>query len=314
MKRVKRKRSEGKDQQEILIINLPYEILIHVMKWLSLKDAMNICRILRISVTEAYRYHDFKVVDKRLNGIIMSDIYRMIRGKEIYFNALRINTNFKIFSQDEAFAMACDFGFTELVQELIPTVNPDNFALVSATYKGHTDIVKILLKDKRIDLANDKYSCFQAAVSQSKIDIVKLLLEDSRCDPSDKNNQALRIAAYSGFVEIIELLLSDPRVNPADEENEAIFTSCSKGHTAIVKLLLKDSRVDPSAFNNGPIIIAASKGHVDIVKLLLSDGRVNAADENYAALKLAVKGQHHQVLHLLADHLGLDPHDPSEWP
>ena len=45
------------------IVDIPLEIIIQVMTWLELNDAIMICRVLGISENEAYIYYDFKLQD-----------------------------------------------------------------------------------------------------------------------------------------------------------------------------------------------------------------------------------------------------------
>src|SRR4051794_37732016 len=70
-----------------------------------------------------------------------------------------------------------------------------------ASYNGHTDIVKLLLKDNRVNPSADKNhgkiesnlsdntTAIQEATRNKHIDVVKLLLQDNRVDPSDDNNK-----------------------------------------------------------------------------------------------------------------------------
>ena len=76
------------------------------------------------------------------------------------------------------------------------------------------------------------------------IKIVKILLKDERVDPSDQNNDAIQWASNNGYYKIVKLLLKDKRVNPSVHNNFVIKTASENGCYKVVKLLLKDKRID----------------------------------------------------------------------
>ncbi|KAJ2991885.1 hypothetical protein HDV02_003400 [Globomyces sp. JEL0801] len=157
----------------------------------------------------------------------------------------------------------------------------DNLAIRFASRKGQTEIVKLLLKDSRVDPSAQNNSAIREAATYGHIEIVKLLLHDSRVDPSAQNNSAIQGAATYGHIEIIKLLLQDSRVDPSAQNNSAIHGASTYGHIEIVKLLLHDSRF--IATNNSAIQGAATNGHTEIVKLFLKDERFSPfADYNSA--------------------------------
>ena len=81
-------------------------------------------------------------------------------------------------------------------------------------------------------------------------EVVKLLLGDERVDPADYDNYAVRWASEKGHIEVVKLLLKDKRVDPSDDNNRAVGWACENGHAEIVKLLLEDERVDPADRNS----------------------------------------------------------------
>ena len=68
---------------------------------------------------------------------------------------------------------------------------------------------------------SNNYAIRQASMN-GHIEIVRLLLKDGRVDPSDLNNWAIREASIYGHTDIVKLLLDDPRVrkNLTPEEIE----------------------------------------------------------------------------------------------
>ena len=180
----------------------------------------------------------------------------------------------------------------------------NNDAIGSASSDGHSEIVKLLLADHRVDpSANDNYA-IRISSSHGNLEVVKLLLADPRVDPSDNHNYSIRNASNNGHLEIVKLLLTDPRVDPSNGNNYAIRMAAQHGYFEIVSRLLQDPRVDPSVYDNDAIIMA-SKSHYDVVELLMKDPRVDPSDQNNTAIKSATR---FDIVKLLL----LDPRvDPS---
>jgi hypothetical protein len=56
------------------------------------------------------------------------------------------------------------------------------------------------------------------ASEKGHTDVVKLLLADSRVDPTADDNYAIKKASEKGHTDVVKLLLADPRVTMIDEE------------------------------------------------------------------------------------------------
>jgi len=94
----------------------------------------------------------------------------------------------------------------------------------------------------------NKQNYFKEAILQNHTNTIKILLKDKRVNPADDDNYAIKRASYNGHLEIVKLLLKDKRVNPADDNNYAIIWASENGHLEIVKLL-KDKRVNSLILN-----------------------------------------------------------------
>lgn len=151
----------------------------------------------------------------------------------------------------------------------------DNYAIQINSRNGHTEIVKLLLKDFRVNPAANDNNAIKLSSVYGHVENIKVLLKDPRVNPAADNDYAVEMASQNGHVEIVKLLLKDLRVNPAAEENKAIQFASQNGHTEIVKLLLKNFRVNPATNNNTPIRTASIHNHVGVVKVLLEDSRVH---------------------------------------
>ena len=113
----------------------------------------------------------------------------------------------------------------------------NNLAIRWASAKGHVEVVKILLSDKRVDPTADDNYAFQWASEYGQVEVVKILLSDKRVDPTAGNNLAIRVASANGHVEVVKILLSDKRVVPSADDNAAIRWASANGHVEVVKIL-----------------------------------------------------------------------------
>jgi hypothetical protein len=90
------------------------------------------------------------------------------------------------------------------------------------------------------------------ASENGRIEIIKLLLKDSRVNPASGKNLSLRDASENGKFEIVKLLLNDPRVDPSDFDNDAIWYAHSNRHIDILKLLWKNIKVKNTLQKDNP--------------------------------------------------------------
>ena len=86
--------------------------------------------------------------------------------------------------QNSALCMACEIGDVRFVKRLLkhPDVNPaddKNWPLRIACYKGHIDVVKLLLLNSRI-ISIGKFDYVKNAYNHKHYDVCKLLLQDDR--------------------------------------------------------------------------------------------------------------------------------------
>ena len=87
-------------------------------------------------------------------------------------------------------------------------------ALSFACEKGLYGVVKLLVKDYRVNVAiSDNYP-IRTASKNGHLAIVSLLLKDKRVDPTACHNYALRVAIEQGNLDMVKLLLTHPSVDP----------------------------------------------------------------------------------------------------
>ena len=139
-------------------------------------------------------------------------------------------------------------------------LDTDSKTLEKANEENKPEAVRLLLQDPRVNPAADHNQAMRWASLYGYTEIVRLLLKDKRVDPSE----AIRLASESGYIEIVKLLLKDKRVKPSTHDNYPIRAAIRNNHFEVVKLLLQDKRVDPSDLNNEAIKRAAADGRMKL--------------------------------------------------
>ena len=182
-------------------------------------------------------------------------------------------------------------------------------ALQAASYRGHEEIVKLLVKEGADVNAQSGYygNALQAASYGGHEKIVKLLVEEG----ADVNAQggyygnALQAASLKGHEKIAKLLVEEgANVNAQDGHyDNALQAASYRGHEEIVKLLVKEGAdVNAQSGYYGNALQAASYGgHEKIVKLLVEEGAdVNAQGGLFGnALQVASYEGHEKIVKLL---------------
>ncbi|CAK4836689.1 unnamed protein product [Aphanomyces euteiches] len=157
-----------------------------------------------------------------------------------------------------------------------------------ASRHGHTDMVRLLLAQDRIDVnAKQKgrmqmgWSSLILAAANGHGEIVQLLLN---CDGIEVNlsgnGQApLHYTAIYGYIEIVQILLSNEKVDPnviTYVGGTPLHSAVKFGQVDVVKMLLEHGSCDlrlEEPFCGTVFEIAAAKGHVDILNILIDFSR-----------------------------------------
>ena len=148
-----------------------------------------------------------------------------------------------------------------------------------ASFIGHKDIVKLLLKQGADPNFKIIETPLHKASAEGHKDIVELLLKHG-ADPNIKRKYTERTSLHSaserGYKEIVDLLLNqgaDPNVKD-NRGNTPLSYASGKGNIDIVELLLKHG-ADPNIkdkYGDTPLHSASYNGHKDIVELLKKYG------------------------------------------
>ena len=167
-----------------------------------------------------------------------------VENDSVFIEQLLTNDKFNLqFMDSIGFAYACYLGNTNVVKLILsredfdPNViygNDEEHVLSIAINNDHTDIIRLLLNDERINITNE---ILENAIRSNKGDInkinsINMLLEDTRINSKVTIDHIKLCIKRSGFsrvsVEgnglhiqndnessiILDMLLNDPRINP----------------------------------------------------------------------------------------------------
>jgi len=118
-----------------------------------------------------------------------------------------------------------------------------NAPIIWASEEGHTEIIRLLLEEGRVNLAADNNAAIRYATICRKPNAIRFLLSKNGIDPGAEHNEAIRHASYHGHIESFRLLLADNRVDPAADDNVAVRLASENGHKDIIHLLLEIPKV-----------------------------------------------------------------------
>ncbi|XP_051881034.1 ankyrin repeat domain-containing protein 6b isoform X3 [Pristis pectinata] len=217
----------------------------------------------------------------------------------------------------ERLLVAAHKGQTENVVQLInkgakiAVTKHGRTALHLAAYKGHIDVVRILLKascDLDIQDDSDQTALHRAAVVGNTEVISALILEGCSLDRQDKDgNTALHEASWHGFSQSVKLLVkAGGNVHAKNQAgNTALHLACQNGHSQSSRvLLLGGSRPDiKNSMGDTCLHIATRYNHVTIIRILLS-AFCSVSEKNQAGdtpLHIAAALNHKKIARLLLE-------------
>ncbi|XP_036405940.1 ankyrin repeat domain-containing protein 6b [Megalops cyprinoides] len=180
-----------------------------------------------------------------------------------------------------------------------------------ASYKGHLEVVRILLKagcDLDIQDDGDQTALHRAAVVGNSDVISALIQEGCAQDRQDKDgNTALHEVAWHGFSQSVKLLVkAGANVHAKNKAgNTALHLACQNGHAQSARLLLLGgSRPDSkNSVGDTSLHVAARYNHVGMIRILL--GAFCSVNERNQAgdtpLHIAASLNHKKTVRLLLE-------------
>ncbi|KAF7650769.1 hypothetical protein LDENG_00120920 [Lucifuga dentata] len=146
-----------------------------------------------------------------------------------------------------------------------------------AAYKGHAEVVRILLKAGcDLDIQDDgEQTALHRAVAVGNSDVVAALIQEGcSLDRQDKDgNTALHEVSWHGFSQSLKLLVkAGANVHAKNKAgNTALHLACQNGHAQSCRvLLLGGSRPDSrNHVGDSCLHVAARYNHVSVIRILL---------------------------------------------
>ena len=231
--------------------------------------------------TLSFLVSGLKIVNISILRTFLNRHYLSLLEYQIVKGMLK-NPNIDLYTNFSVFMYACKKAHLEVVRLLLkdPRVDPaiwDNAPISWACESGCLEVVRLLLQHPRVDPTGNNNLAIQRASEGNYTDIILFLLKDSRIDPSVENNRLVKIASAWDNLELLRLLLQDPRIDATAIDNFVIQDACYEGKLEVVRILLEHG-VDPTTRGNLAIQWASKNGHVEIVHLLLGDPRVDPSN------------------------------------
>ncbi|KAG9347419.1 hypothetical protein JZ751_004986 [Albula glossodonta] len=174
-----------------------------------------------------------------------------------------------------------------------------------ASYKGHIEVVRILLKagcDLDIQDDGDQTALHRAAVVGNHDVISALIQEGCAQDRQDKDgNTALHEVSWHGFSQSVKLLVKAG----ANAGNTALHLACQNGHAQSARVLLLGGSRPDSKNNVGDtcLHVASRYNHVAMIRILLG-AFCSVNEKNQAGdtpLHVAASLNHKKTVRLLLE-------------
>lgn len=135
--------------------------------------------------------------------------------------------------------IATENNFNQSLDILIEKINDKesikNLILFLIEKNNHKALS--LYNKTRYSFKNINLLIFSA--KSNNVDMVKMLLKNKIFNPAEEDNFLISWATQENHTQIVKLLLKDPRVNPKNVLTYSIFTATRE----IIQLLLKDQRI-----------------------------------------------------------------------
>jgi ankyrin repeat protein len=183
------------------------------------------------------------------------------------------------------------------------------FPLMDAAEAGHTDIMRLLLREgARVNAVWAGETALSMAVKKNREPAVRLLLNSGATIKHHENRPPLFVAAMFGSGEICRLLIAkgaDPNERRMPYLDTPLITAASFGNTEALKALLS-AGADPKIVGTDgstPLMAAVGSSRLEAIKVLLERKvDLNVRNQkNQTALSLALDNGKEPIIQALRD-------------
>jgi len=186
---------------------------------------------------------------------------------------------------------ACEYGHLDIVQMLLAYANVDvnaldqfgNTPLMLASMKDRREVVKVLLKQKNINVNQQDVKvglcAIECASMSNNKEIVKLLLKNENIAVNQQDNigaTALMWASFHGYKKVVKMLLQHKDINVNQEDkfgSTALMWACKSKYSnkKCVKMLLQHKDINVNLRDKTgrtAFILASNRGDLEIIEKL----------------------------------------------
>lgn len=112
----------------------------------------------------------------------------------------------------------------------------------------------------------DGEELFVDACELGHSETVRLLLEDGRVEPEGADGNALLAACEYGHLETVRVLLtySDRRIDPTRHDSQAFVTACCSGNLELIRYLLANTEMHAGGHDSHALVVACTEGHIEL--------------------------------------------------
>lgn len=260
------------------LAELPSEIIYEICKMLPYSSCKALAAVNR-DLSSLMRNVHFK---KLARNKLLSKVYDWIEEYNDF---------------DLAVQHACDRRNTDGLRLLLSFgVKVPSFILLDVCKMGNAEALKVFLEDQRVRLFPEM---LWTVCEYGWLDLLDLLLRDGRLNPADNADQALIVACVNSQSDCVRRLLEDPRVS-ANARNDFCFRHvCQDSNHELIDLFLANDQVNPGARDDEALIEASASGNLALVQRLLTLPRVHPEARDNFALRVAAQRWYVKIAHRL---------------
>jgi hypothetical protein len=161
-----------------------------------------------------------------LPGDLLNTLTKWGYNYDTWFQAIGIK-----FDAEQIFKNASLHNNLDVLREVIDFITSQNSLdsrFYEAVERGYHKIVKVMLAYTDPSTYNNQ--AIKTAVANGRYNVVKVLLKDTRVNPGVQNQYAIGVAAKSGYPKIVAKLMKQPMVDASANGNFAIINAAKNGH------------------------------------------------------------------------------------